>query len=111
MTAQLDIFNTPAQRGRLSLKERFDAYHAMNPHVYRALVKLARQLVRRGHRNLGIKMLFEVLRWQSMIETNDPNPRSDEYKLCNDYTAHYARLMMAREPDLEGVFRLRELSR
>jgi len=51
------------------------------------------------------------LRWQSMIETNDPNPRGDEYKLCNDYTAHYARLMMAREPDLEGVFRLRELSR
>tara|TARA_Y100001970_G_scaffold82815_1_gene104830 strand:+ start:1740 stop:2069 length:330 start_codon:yes stop_codon:yes gene_type:complete len=108
MTAQLDIFTLRPARQKLTIKERFWEFHQANPHVYRALVDLARQLARQGHRRLGMKMLFEVLRWQSMIKTF--NPDGSDFKLSNDYTAYYARLIMSREHDLKGIFKTKELS-
>jgi hypothetical protein len=33
--------------------------------------------------------------------------RGDEFKLNNDYRAPYARLIMRREPDLDGLFETR----
>jgi len=51
-----------------------------------------------------MKMLFEVIRWQHYMTTNDP---SSEYKLNNNYTAFYARLLMKHTPELDGVFELR----
>lgn len=32
----------------------------------------------------------------------------DKYKLNNNYTRHYSRLLMSREPELEGFFEVRE---
>ena len=93
---------------RLTIEERFAMFHRANPHVYVAIIQLARKLTGRGHRILGMKMLFEVLRYESMIQTVDTDGAG--YKLNNDYTASYARLAMYREPDLVGVFRTRELT-
>ena len=86
-------------------ERRFQTFHTENPQVYRALVALARKAVRRGHRRIGIGMLYEVLRWQTMLATTDP-----DFKLNNNYRSRYARLIMAQEPDLAGVFELRELT-
>ena len=36
------------------------------------------------------------------MQTTDP-----EYKINNNFTAFYARLIMAQEPDLAGIFDLR----
>jgi len=91
---------------RLSIAERFDVFHAANPAVYQWLVKHARDLTRQGHKKIGIKMLFEVLRWRSMIRTT--TAAGEEFKLNNDYSAHYARRIMERERDLAGVFHIRE---
>jgi hypothetical protein len=86
-----------------TLAERFDAFHADNPHVYDTLVRLAREwLDVTGLPRLGIKMLFERARWEIAIAT-----QATDFKLNNDYTAFYARLLMAREPDLAGLFELR----
>lgn len=105
---QLDLFNlkpiNPVDRARGgSLDDQFNAFHKANPHVYQALKRLALQLARRGHRRIGIKMLFEVLRWQYAMSTNDP---ASDYKLNNNYTSFYARLLDA-EPELRGMFELR----
>ena len=117
MIDQLSIFDDrpavtvelqePEPERELSIAERFDRFDSANPHVYRALVRLARQLRGRGHRRLGIKMLFEVLRWQSMLQTTDTDRRG--FKLTNDFTSHYARQIMDREPDLDEVFTTRPL--
>ena len=115
MTDQLSIFaarppplvELQEPERELSIAERFERFDAANPHVYRALVRLARQLVERGHKRLGIKMLFEVLRWRSMLQTTDTDRRG--FKLSNDFTSHYARQIMDREPDLDGVFATRPL--
>ncbi len=84
----------------------FSTFHAANPHVYVKLVQLARDLCRRGHRLLGIKMLFEVLRWQHYMETVDPSG----FKLNNNLTSRYARLIMKSEADLFEIFEVRELA-
>jgi hypothetical protein len=86
--------------------DRFRRFHEANPHVYRELVRLARALKVRGFGHAGMKSLFEQLRWQWAWRTKG----QERYKLNNNYTAHYARLIMKREPDLEGFFRTRERS-
>jgi hypothetical protein len=87
-------------------EEAFRLFHAANPEVYDRLVSLARGLVRKGNRRVGIKMLFEVLRWHHMATAGD----ADGFKLNNNYHSYYARLIMHREPDLAGVFELRRLN-
>jgi hypothetical protein len=87
-----------------TIAEMFAEFHRINPHVYDALVKLARQSLVRGKRT-GIGALFEVLRWQWVIETGSV----DEFRLNNNMRSRYARLIMAQEPDLEGFFDIREL--
>ena len=55
---------TPAGPETATIAQRFAKFHADNPQVYRMLVSLARDLRTRLPRKLGIKMLFEVLRWR-----------------------------------------------
>ncbi len=85
----------------LSIQEKFEAFHRNNPWVYQALRELTADLVQRGVRKIGMKMLFEVLRWQVARTTTDT-----DFKLNNIYTSRYARLLDAEFP---GVFELREL--
>jgi hypothetical protein len=89
-----------------TLEQRFDDFHSANPHVYHKLVRMTRDLMDRGHKKIGIAMLFEVLRWQHMMDTDDPY---SEFKLNNDYRAYYARLIMDIHPEFQGIFNVREL--
>jgi hypothetical protein len=86
------------------VKEKFQVFHEENPAVYRELVKISRELKNRGRDHYGMRALFEVIRFHRAMNTNDP-----DYKLNNNYTPHYARLIMDQEKDLEGFFDLRSL--
>lgn len=87
----------------MTLAERFEEFHRENPHVYRVLVKLAREWVQQtGTRKLAIKTLYERARWEIAMNTSDA-----EFKLNNSYTAFFARLIMDQEPDLRRIFDLR----
>jgi hypothetical protein len=95
--------------GRSSLTRydrEFLAFHAANPKVYQELVRLARVAAGRGYRRLGVRMIWEVTRWNLMIQTNDPH---SDFKLNDHYHSRYARLVMARESDLNDIFELRQL--
>lgn len=85
-----------------SLRDRFTAFHEANPHVYEQLRVLSLDLVGRGAKQLGIGMLFEVLRWVYAVRTS-----GDEYRLNNNHRAFYARLLMESEPELRGKFHVR----
>jgi hypothetical protein len=89
--------------GRITRK--FREFHEANPEVYAKLVDLAVQLKHRGRKSYGMKSLFEVMRWHRAMTTT-----GSEFKLNNNYTALYARLIMHNEPRLEGFFRTRESS-
>ena len=90
-----------------TIDDSFDRFHSANPWVYDALVELARDLHRRGRGKVGMKMLFEVLRWHWYMSTTD---ESSDFKLNNNYTSRYARLIMKNESDLEGIFEIRTLT-
>jgi hypothetical protein len=87
-----------------SIPERFKRFHAANPHVYDALVNLARRFRERRESKIGIGMLYEVLRWNYYMTTES----EDDYKLSNDFRACYARLIMSQESDLKGIFQTKK---
>lgn len=79
-------------------------WDALNPHFYPLFCRFAVQLAERGHRHISSKLIFERVRWESLIKTV-----GDDYKLNNNYTALYARRFMRDHPQYEGFFRTREL--
>ena len=87
-----------------TIQERFEAFHAANPHVYTAMRQLALGMKQRGETRWSTKAIFEILRWAWLMRTADPSG----FRLNNIYTAGYARLLMEREPLLAGFFETRE---
>ena len=88
----------------ISTQERFEIFREANPHLYDRIVMFARRAKDRGKR-IGIKCLWELLRWHVYIELDT----SEDFKLNNNFTSRYARLIMENERDLDGYFELREL--
>lgn len=84
---------------------RFREFHANNPEVYKELVDLARIAISKGKKKIGIRMLWEVMRWNRFLVTTDES----QYKLNDHYYSRYARLIMDQEPDLASIFEVREL--
>ena len=89
-----------------SIQERFEAFHAANPHVYDLLARMARRARAMGRKQIGIGMMFEVLRWNYLVRTEHAE---GEFKLNNNFRSRYARLLTEREPDLADAFEMREL--
>jgi len=54
---------------KITIDAQFEEFHRNNPEVYEELVRLARQMKARGHKQIGIKMLWEVLRWERAMKT------------------------------------------
>jgi len=94
----------PAPR---SIQQQFEEFHARHPDVYRTLCRLARRAKGAGRSKIGMRMLFEVIRWEWII-AGLPD-EAEEFKLNNNYISRYARRIMAQEPDLEGFFPIRAL--
>lgn len=95
----------PAAAEPRTIDERFADFHAANPWVATALERLtADYLQKNPDRLVGMKMLFEVLRWQYDRQTT-----GDPFKVNNDFTSRYARLLIDRRPEWAAVFRTREL--
>ena len=97
MTAQLALdlspLVTPDYAPEATIAERFEAFHAANPHVADALEVLAGQWLAR-HRKVGVKALIERLRWEAGVQTD-----ATDYRLNNTLTSRYARLLIDRHPE------------
>lgn len=88
----------------MTVQEDFEWFHENNPEVYRRLVALVRQAQLKGYKRVGIKHLFEVLRWEMKVDTFAP-----DYRLNNNYTSRYARMLLEHHPEFEGFIEVREL--
>ena len=86
---------------------RFRKFHAKNPKVYERAVELARQAKRKGRSQFGMKMIWEVIRWETFLAMGDEN---EIFRLSNDFTSRYARVIMMNESDLVGIFKLRAIT-
>lgn len=87
-----------------SIEESFEEFHKNNPHIYRYIVSLCRKLKSKGVIRYGMKAIFEVIRFNYLMSTNS----SDGFKMNNNFTALYARLVMEQEPELDGFFAIRQ---
>lgn len=93
----------PANGKRLSIEERFEAFHRANPHVYEAIRQRAHYLRRKGFKRWSTKAAFEILRYDWAIQTDS----TDGFKLNNILTRPYAHLLMKQDPALAGFFETR----
>jgi hypothetical protein len=85
------------------IAERFNEFHHANPHVYKIIVRLAREYRQAtGRVKCGMSLLMGRARWELSVSTSDEDP-----KLNNDYAAFYAREIMRNESDLRGFFNIR----
>lgn len=110
VAVQGDIFDWAATQGHVperNLERAFRAFHEAHPTVYQELLTLCLRWVSAGGARWSIKGAFEVLRWEHRL-AGLPDP-TEEYKLNNDYTSRYSRLLMEREPRLLGLFEQRRL--
>jgi hypothetical protein len=87
-------------------ERKFREFHGENPRVYKELLRLTRQAQERGAKKIGIRMLWEVMRWNLTIMTYDP---ASDFKLNNNYHSRYVRLIIEKNPGLKKMFELREL--
>lgn len=100
MIEQRTLFEVERRRDP-TMRERFERFHRKNPHVYDALRRMSLAMARAGRR-CGIATLYETLRWRYLWTAGD------DFKLNNNWRAFYARLLMEREPELDGFFDVRE---
>jgi len=100
---QLDLLPIEGVEQQETIEETFEMFHEYNPHVYDLLLDYA-LTVKRAGRKVGMKAIFERLRWDYLVHTNS----NSGFKLNNNYTSLYARKLMDNEPELEGFFETRE---
>jgi len=98
---QMDFF---ADRDK-TIDERFREFDRENPVVYAHLERLAYEGVNAGMKKLGIRNLWEVMRWHVYMTTRDPS----HLRLNDHYHSRYVRKLIDDHPDLEPYFELRKL--
>jgi hypothetical protein len=85
------------------LERNFIFFHNANPQVYQTLVHYAFEWHNRGRGKCGMKLLYERVRWHFGIQTSGDS----DFKLNNNYTAFYARMIWEDYPELRSIFRFR----
>lgn len=90
-----------------TIDERFAAFDAAAPEVYRLFVFFARQLREAGHTRYSSDALLHRVRWHFAVK----GPRAGEaYKINNNFSSRYARKLMEEYPDeFAGFFECRKL--
>lgn len=89
-----------------TIDDKFRAFHEANPWVADELEKLADVEYRHGDGRIGIKYLIEVLRWNYRRATT-----GQPFRIDNDFTSRYARLLVDRRPEFSDLFETRTLRR
>jgi hypothetical protein len=83
--------------------QRVDHFLARYPGFCDELARRARQFRARTGHSCGVQLLIESARYDHAVTSAS----GDGFKLDNSFAPYFARLLMAREPDLRGFFTLR----
>jgi hypothetical protein len=86
----------------------FIVFNNNNPQILEMIVRYVRQLKAKGHKVFGMKAIFERIRWDYAVGTEQSE--SDKgFKISNNYTSRYARMIESQHPDLKGFFRTNQI--
>ena len=90
----------------MTMDEKFRHYHQQNPRVYKLFRWYAFQAKRIGGKKcFGAKAIMERVRWEMNVDTTDEHG----FKINNNYTSRYVRMLIAEHPEFESFFELRTL--
>ncbi|MFD9841004.1 hypothetical protein [[Kitasatospora] papulosa] len=95
----LPVFRPSLRAGsRPTLTDQFLAFDGEHPYGYRALERLTAERIAAGATRIGLKGLFEELRWRLPQGVRGLN---------NNYTAFFARKLIEDHPHWAPAFELR----
>lgn len=87
----------------------FWAFHARHPQVYVLFRRYAKDALDAGRRRFGVGMIAERVRWYMSVER--VGTADEDFKINNNLRSCYARLLMIRCPEFEGLFEIRSSNR
>ncbi len=90
-----------------TIYEQFLKFHREYPIVYRLFEQFSLQLLSKGYKKIGSKMIMERIRWEYITQSMD----EQGFKINNNYTCHYARLFMKNHPEYKDCFETRTIKR
>lgn len=82
--------------------KKFWSYHQDNPQIFALFLRFTRELVKAGRANYGGKAIAERIRWHVAVET-----KGEDFKIGNNHTACYSRLLVVLYPEFENFFSFR----
>jgi hypothetical protein len=85
-------------------QERFNTFHAANPHIYELFKRFTFEAIMAGREHFSVISIFERIRWYTDVET-----QGDPFKINQNFAAYYGRMFMKDFPVYEGFFRTRKL--
>lgn len=83
----------------------FRAYHRENPEIWPQFKKFAFEMLNSGRKRYSAKSIMERIRWDFEIKNSDR-----DFKVDNNFTAIYARVLVHRFPEFADFFEFRHLT-
>ena len=93
----------PEYGEHLTIQQRWDLWERANPWVIPFVEALIQRLLDKGHKRVGLKQCWEVVRYEYGATTGD------RFKANNDFTSRAARLILQRHPEWEPFIETRAL--
>lgn len=94
----------------MTVEEKFEVFHAANPHVYRLYKQFALQAFKAGATKISSKLIIERIRWEAAIATTGAGwhiERGKPFLIDNRFTAWYARKFIKDFPAAAARLELR----
>jgi hypothetical protein len=95
------------KRRPATLDERFRLWIFANESVVELFLRFAREARAAGKGHFGIGAITERVRWEVFIARKTGEP----FKINNSYRSRLARLLVDRDPSLDGLFEFRKLAK
>ena len=89
----------------MCIDENFKKFHQDNPRIFELFHLYATQTKEAGHKRYSAKTIIERIRWHVNVETRT----DDEFKINNNYTSRYSRLLEQTYPEFQGFLYKRKL--
>ncbi len=90
----------------MTIQTAFEKFHQENPLIFELFTKYAQEVKDIGFSHYSAKAVFERVRWHVAIKTVST---TDKFKLNNNFTSRYARMLITMDSTFDGFFRNRTL--